>query len=66
MKVIVKSLAVLFEILLMVVVVLMLPLWFAFAVHDRIRYGTEIPNIFSELADMLKDICGSISKIISL
>ena len=66
MKVIVKTLAVVIEILLMVIAVLMLPLWFAFALNDRIRYGTPIPNIFSELLDVIKIIFGNISKIISL
>ena len=66
MKVIVKTLAVVIEILLMVIAVLLLPLWFAFALNDRIRYGTPIPNIFSELLDVIKSIFGNISKIISL
>ena len=66
MKIIVKTLAVIIEILLMVIAVLLLPLWFAFALNDRIRYGTPIPNIFSELLDVIKIIFGNISKIISL
>ena len=66
MKVIAKTLGVIIEILLIVIMVLLLPLCFAFALHDRIRYGTPIPNIFSELLDVIKSIFGNISKIISL
>ncbi len=66
MKVIVKTLAVVIEILLMVIAVLLLPLWFAFALNDRIRYGTPIPNLFGDLIDLIKEFFGNISKIISL
>ena len=66
MKVIAKTLGVIIEILLIVIMVLLLPLCFAFALRDRIRYGTPIPNIFSELLDVIKSIFGNISKIISL
>ena len=66
MKVVVKTLAGVILILLMVITVLLLPLWFAFALNDRIRYGTPIPNIFSELLDVLKSLLNRIPKIISL
>ena len=66
MKIIAKTLGVIIEILLIVIMVLLLPLCFAFALNDRIRYGTPIPNIFSELLDVIKSIFGNISKIISL
>lgn len=66
MKVVVKTLAVVILILLMIITVLLLPLWFAFALNDRIRYGTPIPNIFSELLDVLKSLLDRIHKIISL
>ena len=66
MKVITKTLGVIIEILLIVIMVLLLPLCFAFALRDRIRYGTPIPNIFSELLDVIKSIFGNISKIVSL
>lgn len=66
MKIIAKTLGVIVEILLIVIMVLLLPLCFAFALNDRIRYGTPIPNIFSELLDVIKSIFGNISKIISL
>ena len=66
MKVIAKTLGVIIEILLIVIMVLLLPLWFAFALNDRIRYGTPIPNIFSELLDVLKSLLNRIPKIISL
>ena len=66
MKVIAKTLGVIIEILLIVIMVLLLPLCFAFALNDRIRYGTPIPNIFSELLDVLKSLLDRIPKIISL
>ena len=65
MKVIVKTLAVIFIILLTIVLISMIPVRFVFAIRDRIRYGINIPNILSRMVDAIKDLCGSIPKIIS-
>ena len=66
MKVIVKTLVVIFMILLTIILISMIPVRFVFAIRDRIRYGINIPNILSEMVDAIKDLCGSIPKIISL
>lgn len=66
MKVIVKTLVVIFMILLTIILISMIPVRFVFAIRDRIRYGINIPNILSRMVDVIKDLCGSIPKIISL
>lgn len=66
MKVIVKTLVVIFMILLTIILISMIPVRFVFAIRDRIRYGINIPNILSGMVDAIKDLCGSIPKIISL
>jgi hypothetical protein len=62
---IVKTFGVVMELFLICLAILLIPVMYAYATYEHIRYGDKMPNILGDVIDTVRTLYGFIEEIVA-
>lgn len=66
MKDVIKFIGVMFEVILMICAIVLIPVMAVVSLYDYIRYGVKMPNVIKDSIDVIRTLYGYIKEIVAL